>query len=60
MTAPLGTFSVDDQRNLFAPLGSYIPDVNPDELLFQQQVYEEAHNTPERIIALMARYAASR
>ncbi len=51
----LGTFNVSDQRNVIAPVGKMIPDINPDESLFVP-VYEKAHNTVEDILELTRKY----
>lgn len=46
-----GTFGVSDQRNVLAPVGLKIPDVNPDESLFVP-VYQQASNTVADILKL--------
>jgi hypothetical protein len=54
-SVPLGTFALADQRNLIAPLGYKIDDINPDESLFVA-VYEQAQNSADDIRTLIDAY----
>ena len=54
LTVPLGTFAMNDQRNIFGPLGEAIPDEHPDEELFQRPMFEEQNNTVDDIMATVA------
>ena len=54
-----GTFGESDQRNVIAPVGLKIPDMNPDENLFVP-VYQQASNTVGDILKLTKeRYESS-
>lgn len=52
-----GTFSVADQRNIVAPHGKTIEDINPDESLFVP-VYAMANNSVEDLLAINHQYFA--
>ena len=47
-SVPFGTFAVADQRNLIAPVGIEIDDINPDEALFRP-VYDKPVNSADDI-----------
>ncbi len=53
-----GTFAVYDQRNVLAPIGQGIEDLDPDEDAFRP-VYSHEVNTPRQILAAHEPYKKS-